>query len=192
MGQAKRRGNLDERIAVAGDRPAKESKAEARRRQMLERREVPDGYLGIAVLERGVLLAVHHFPVADFAEGRAIVSTGAVGKMKGILRGDPSTDLRAFHYLRHAGFDRLRAHQHAGFGFLLWTVVNDHQVGPEVAAFISTMLSEKGRGTLMLVAADGKLEMIVGDEFPGDLEKPDQAQSGASAIYSVPLTYDLR
>lgn len=190
MGQAKLRGSLMERIAAAGDRPAKESKAEARRREMLARREVLEGHLGVAVLEKGTLIAVHHFPAADFAEGRAIVSGSTIAKMKGLLRGDPSTDPRAFHYLRHVGLDRLRAHQHAGFGFLLWTVVNDPEVGPQVAASISTMLTEKGRGTLMLVATEGRLHMMVGDEFPADLEKPDFDE--ASVVYPVMLTYNMR
>lgn len=192
MGQAKLRGSFEERKTSAGDRPAKESKAEARRREMLARREVPEGHLGVAVLEKGVLIAVHHFPAADFVEGRAIVSSGAVAKMKGILKGDPSTDPRAFHYLRHAGLDRLRARQHAGFGFLLWTVVNDPEVGPQVAASISTMLTEKGGGSLMLVAAEGRLLMMVGDQFPSDIEKPDLTKAGAFSLYSVPLTYSKR
>lgn len=177
-------------MATAKERSPKESKAETRRREMLERRAVPDGHLGVAVLEKGVLLAVHHFQIDNFTEGRAIVSSGAIDKMKGILRGNPSTDPRAFHYLRHAGLDRLRAHQHAGFGFLLWTVVNDHQVGPQVTASITTMLAEKGRGTLMLVAANGQMHMIVGDELPEDLENPDLSLGGSVATYSVPLTYD--
>lgn len=192
MGQAKRRGDFEARRATATERAPKESKAEVRRREMLERREVPEGHLGVAVLEKGVLLAVHHFHADDFAEGRAIISTAAVSKMKGVLKGDPSTDPRAFHYLRHAGLDRLRARQHAGFGFLLWTVINDRHVGPQVAAGVTAMLAERGRGTLMLVAADNQLHMIIGNEFPEDLEKPKLSHAGSIAAYSVPLTYDLR
>jgi hypothetical protein len=192
MGQAKLRGTLVERMATAAGRPPKETKAEARHREMLERRDVPQGCVGVALHEKGVLVAVHHFAAEEFAEGRAIAATAVVSKMKGILKGDPATDERAFHYLRHAGLDRLRARQHIGFGFLLWTVVNDPQAGQAVMGRIGRELAENGRAALMLTAVEGSLTMAVGAEFP-DLENPAQAEaSDARMVETVPLSYSLR
>jgi hypothetical protein len=190
MGQAKLRGSLDERRAAAEGRSAKPTKDELRLQELLSRREVPEGRIGVAVHEKGKLIAVHHFPVEDFVEGRVIPASGVVQKMKGVLKGDPTVDAKALHYLRHAGLDRLRSRSHQGWGFLLWTVVNDPEVGAQIRERLAAVVAEKGRAALMLVATDGSLDMIAGEEFP-DLERPDVAPAAGRTVHSVGHVYKL-
>lgn len=192
MGQAKLRGSLSERIAAAAGRDPKPTKDELRMQEMLSRQDVPEGYVGVAVHEKGRLVAVHHFPVEDFAEGRAIPSSLAVQKMKGVLKGDPTVDPKAFHYLRHAGLDRLRARQHVGWGFLLWTVVNDPQIGAQVTERIRAEVERAARAGLLLVAVEGGLTVAAGSGLP-DLKDPEGlAASADRMVATVPLTYSLR
>jgi hypothetical protein len=188
MGQAKLRGSLQDRIAAAGDRTRRETKEEARLREMLEKVVVPAGHVGIAVHEKGTLIAVNHIPKHSFAEGAAIPSTQAVSKMKGVLRGDPVSDHKAFHYFRHAGFDRLRARQFIGIGFVLWTLVNDPEIGQAVAARIEESYAAHGHAAVMLVADGTTLHVLVGDGFP-DLEKPDVSPVEGRTVHSVGMTY---
>ena len=191
MGQAKLRGSLQDRIAAAGDKPKRETKEEIRLREMLAKgASIPEGHIGVAVHEKGTLIAVHHFAKQAFQEGAAIPSTQAVSKMKGILRGDPSTDSKAFHYFRHAGFDRLRARQFIGFGFVLWTLINDPEIGEAVRARIEEVFSAHGHVAVMLVADGQKLHVLVGDAFP-DLERPDTSASTGRTAHAVSMTYSV-
>lgn len=191
MGQAKLRGSLQDRITAAGDKPKRETKEELRLREMLAKgASIPEGHVGVAVHEKGKLIAAHHFAKQAFQEGAAIPSTQAVSKMKGILRGDPSTDSKAFHYFRHAGFDRLRARQFIGFGFVLWTLINDPEIGEAVRTRIEEVFSARGHAAVMLVADGQKLHVLVGESFP-DLEKPEVATSSERTAHSVVMTYSV-
>lgn len=188
MGQAKLRGSLQDRMVAAGEKPKRETKEEIRLREMLAKAAIPQGHIGVAVHEKGKLVAVHHFAKAAFAEGAAIPSTQAVSKMRGILRGDPTTDSKAFHYFRHAGFDRLRARQFIGFGFVLWTLINDPEIGQAVQARLEEVFAAHGHAAVMLVADGEKLHVLVGNAFP-DLERPQLAAIAERTVYTVPMAY---
>ncbi|MGY3581466.1 hypothetical protein ACVIGB_000464 [Bradyrhizobium sp. USDA 4341] len=188
MGQAKLRGSLQDRVTAAGDKPKRETKDEIRHREMLAKAEVPAGHVGLAVHEKGTLISVQHIAKQAFVEGAAIPSTQAVSKMKGILRGDPATDPKAFHYFRHAGFDRMRARQFIGVGFVLWTLVNDPEIGQAVAAKIEDVYAAHGRAAVMLVADGTKLHVAIGDTFP-DLGNPNVSSTEERSVHTVGMTY---
>ena len=151
---------------------------------------MPEGHVGVAVHEKGSLIAVHHFAKQVFEEGGAIPSTQTVSKMKGILRGDPTTDPTAFHYFRHAGFDRLRARQFVGYGFVLWTLINDPEIGQVVRGRIEDAFAAHGRAAVALIADGEKLHVLVGESFP-DLEKAEVTATAGRTVHSVAMPYSV-